>query len=78
MRSTEQLVPRAHVERLMENLRRFRRNAARLSKPADVNRLLEIFPRVTIEKGFCLDYLLMEADFAVAVPSTIQWAGRSI
>jgi hypothetical protein len=61
MRVTEQRVPRAHVERLMENLRRFRRNLDRLAKPTDVNRLLEIFSRVSIEKGFSLDYLVMGA-----------------
>jgi hypothetical protein len=61
MKAKQQRVPRAHVERLMENLRRFRRNLDRFAKPKDVNQLLEIFSRVSIEKGYSLDYLVMGA-----------------
>lgn len=61
MQRSEQTIPRAHAERLMENLRRFRRRAGRLTKPSDVNQLLEIFARVSIQSGYCLDYLDMGA-----------------
>ncbi len=52
-------VPGYHAERLFDNLFRFRKAWSRYHRPDDVRHLLSLFPRVTLESGYELDYLPM-------------------
>jgi len=52
-------VPGYHAERLFDNLARFRKAWSRYHRPDDVRHLLSLFPRVTLESGYELDYLPM-------------------
>lgn len=53
----EQKVPGHHAERLFDGLERFRRGWARHHRPDDVNQLLRLFNKVSIRRGYILDYL---------------------
>jgi hypothetical protein len=53
----EQKVPGHHAERLFDNIERFRKGWARYHRPDDVNHLLRLFNKVTIQRGYMLDYL---------------------
>jgi hypothetical protein len=55
----EQKVQGYHAERVYENVLRFRNAWGRYHRPDDVNRLLRLFPHVSIQQGYILDYLSM-------------------
>jgi hypothetical protein len=53
----EQRVPGHHAERLFDSILRFRKGWARHHRPDDVNQLIRLFNKVTIQRGYMLDYL---------------------
>jgi hypothetical protein len=53
----EQRVPGYHAERLFDGIERFRKGWARYHRPDDVNRLLRLFNKVSLQRGYMLDYL---------------------
>jgi hypothetical protein len=53
----EQKVPGHHAERLFDGIERFRKGWARYHRPDDVNHLLRLFNKVSIQRGYMLDYL---------------------
>jgi hypothetical protein len=53
----EQKIPGHHAERLFDGIERFRKGWARYHRPDDVNHLLRLFNKVTIQRGYMLDYL---------------------
>ncbi len=68
-------VPGYHAERLFDNLLRFRKAWSRYHRPDDVRHLLGLFPRVTLESGYELDYLPMGGTPAIWVWPFVRRVG---
>lgn len=52
-------VPGYRLERVVASVQRFRKSWHRIHRPQDVNNLLTLFPRVSLQRGYVLDYLPM-------------------
>ncbi len=56
-RPESQKVPGHRADYLLQKVRRFRGMWGRYHRPDDVNHLLRIFPHLSIERGYILDYI---------------------
>jgi len=56
---SEGSVPGYRLERVLAGVQRFRKSWFRMHRPQDVNRLLTLFPHVSLQRGYVLDYLPM-------------------
>ena len=57
--SSEGAVPGYRLERVVASVQRFRKSWHRVHRPQDVNNLLGLFPHVSLQRGYVLDYLPM-------------------
>lgn len=58
-------LPPGPAEAILERVLEFRSGYGRYGKPDDVNALLGLFPRVWLQPGYILDYILHQAGEAV-------------
>ncbi len=60
----ESKIPGYRADRLLDSILRYRKAWQRYHRPDDVNRLLRMFPRVSIQRGYQLDYLRLGGSHA--------------
>lgn len=58
-------IPQEPAEEILKRVLEFRNSYDQYEKPEDVNTLLSLFPRVSLEKGYILDYILEPSGEAV-------------
>lgn len=52
-------IPQREADALLSKVLEFRAECEQYEKPEDVNRLLQLFPKVAIEDGYLLDYVVL-------------------